>query len=89
MAELSNIQKQTKRLGRINASQMNVRSLTLSDTGAIMYCSSNDISQLSEAGMTVDKTAPITVQPTSPSIVDLYDGKVKYYKNEEERSSPR
>ena len=67
-------------MGRLNTSQMNVRSLSLSDTGALLYCSSNDISQISEN--------PITIQPNSPSIIDLYDGKVKYCKNEEERGSP-
>ena len=47
-----------------------------------MYCSSADIS---EANLS---TVPITVQPSSPSIVDMYDSKVRYYKNEEERRSP-
>lgn len=78
LAELNNIQRQTKAMGRLNTSQMNVRSLSLSDTGAMMYCSSNDISQLSDGGNV------ITIQPTSPSIVDLYDNKVKYYKAEDE-----
>ena len=50
-----------------------------------MYCSSIDVSQVTEG---VGTTIPITIQPTSPSIVDLYDSKVRYYKNEEERGSP-
>ena len=85
MADLTSIQRQTKAMGRLNTSQMNVRSLSLSDTGAMMYCSSIDVSQVTEG---VGTTIPITIQPTSPSIVDLYDSKVRYYKNEEERGSP-
>ena len=34
---------QTTAMGKLNASQMNVRSLELSDTGAMVYCSSVDI----------------------------------------------
>ena len=47
-----------------------------------MYCSSADVSEANVS------TVPITVQPSSPSIVDVYDSKVRYYKNEEERRSP-
>ena len=70
-------------MGRLNTSQMNVRSLSLSDTGAAMCCSSTDVSEACNMS-----TVPITVQPSSPSIVDLYNSKVRYYKNEEERRSP-
>eukprot|EP00093_Oithona_nana_P010688 10688.XXX_630954_631664_1 [CDS] Oithona nana genome sequencing. len=83
LAELNNIKRQTKAMGRLNTSQMNVRSLSLSDTGAAMCCSSTDVSETCNMS-----TVPITVQPNSPSIVDLYNSKVRYYKNEEERRSP-
>ena len=83
LAELNNIKRQTKAMGRLNTSQMNVRSLSLSDTGAAMCCSSTDVSETCNIS-----TVPITVQPNSPSIVDLYNSKVRYYKNEEERRSP-
>ena len=41
---------------------MNVRSLSLSETGAMIYCSSIDIS---ESGNGNESTIPIMAQPTS------------------------
>ena len=43
---------------------MNVRSLSLSETGAMIYCSSIDIS---ESGNGNESTIPIMAQPTSPT----------------------
>ena len=63
IADLNNIQKQTKAMGKLNTSQMNVRSLSLSETGAMIYCSSIDIS---ESGNGNESTIPIMAQPTSP-----------------------
>ena len=60
---MNNIQKQTKAMGKLNTSQMNVRSLSLSETGAMIYCSSIDIS---ESGNGNESTIPIMAQPTSP-----------------------
>ena len=64
IADLNNIQKQTKAMGKLNTSQMNVRSLSLSETGAMIYCSSIDIS---ESGNGNESTIPIMAQPTSPA----------------------
>ena len=73
LADLNNIQKQTKAMGKLINSQMNVRSLSLSETGAMMYCSSMDISQVSEGGGN-ESTMPITAQPASPTVLELYQG---------------
>jgi len=69
LADLNNIQKQTKAMGKLNASQMNVRSLELSDTGAMVYCSSVDIS---ENGNGNEVTIP--AQPTTPTILEYTEG---------------
>ena len=63
IADLNNIQKQTKAMGKLNTSQMNVRSLSLSETGAMIYCSSIDISEFGNGN---ESTIPIMAQPTSP-----------------------
>ena len=73
LADLNNIQKQTKAMGKLINSQMNVRSLSLSETNEhpMIYCSSMDISQVSEHGGN-DSTMPITAQPASPTVLELY-----------------
>ena len=73
LADLNNIQKQTKAMAKLMNSQMNVRSLSLSETNEhpMIYCSSMDISQVSEHGGN-DSTMPITAQPASPTVLELY-----------------
>ena len=56
-------------MGKLNASNMNVRSLELSDTGAMVYCSSVDIS---ENGNGNEATLP--AQPTSPTVLESTEG---------------
>ena len=75
IADLNNIQKQTKAMAKLMNSQMNVRSLSLSETNEhpMIYCSSMDISQVSEHGGN-DSTMPITAQPASPTVLELYQG---------------
>ena len=68
--ELGKIQQQTKKLARISSSQMNVKSLCLSDTVPPLYNSSLDISANSEGNAS---TVPLAMQPSgSVSIPDLY-----------------
>ena len=79
LGDLTNIQKQTKAMGKLNTSQMNVRSLSLSDTvGAMLYCSSNDISQISDMP---SSTFPMTISS------EFLKPASRHFKNEEKRQS--
>ena len=68
LGDLGNIKKNAKTLSRLNTSQINLRSLTLSETGGCgLYNSSFDITK-SDDNLS---TMPITNQPSSSSVTSF------------------
>ena len=87
LGDLGNIKKNAKALGRLNTSQINLRSLTLSETGGCgLYNSSFDITK-SDDNLS---TMPITNQPSSVTSFDRlpYNNKTTTTNDNTQRGSP-